>query len=55
MNPYSDTRFATSSDARDNRHVPFVREFASVVSIFQASTISAFGWGAVYLSVDLVG
>ncbi|KAI0344163.1 cytoplasmic dynein heavy chain 1 [Trametopsis cervina] len=38
MNPYGDSRFPTSSDARDNRHVPFVREFASIVSVFQDKT-----------------
>ena len=35
VNPYGDSRFPTSGDARDNRHVTFVREFASVVSVFQ--------------------
>ncbi|KAI0089933.1 dynein heavy chain, N-terminal region 1-domain-containing protein [Irpex rosettiformis] len=38
VNPYGDSRFPTSSDARDNRHVTFVREFASVVSVFQDKT-----------------
>ena len=34
---YDTARFVAGGDARDNRHVQFVREFASVVSVLQAS------------------
>lgn len=40
VNPYDVPRFPTSSDARDNRHVQFVRDFASVVSVLQDKTNS---------------
>ena len=35
MNQYDTSRYVSSADARDNRNVQFVREFASVVSILQ--------------------
>ena len=35
VNPYDVPRFPTSGDARDNRHVQFVRDFASHVSVLQ--------------------
>ncbi|KAI8983292.1 dynein heavy chain [Trametes punicea] len=38
VSQYDTTRYAMSDGARDNRHLPFVREFASVVSILQDKT-----------------
>ncbi|OSX67981.1 hypothetical protein POSPLADRAFT_1176995 [Postia placenta MAD-698-R-SB12] len=38
MNQYDSGRYVTSGDARDTRHIQFVREFASVVSILQDKT-----------------
>lgn len=35
MNQYETSRYVSGADARDNRNVQFVREFASVVSILQ--------------------
>lgn len=35
VNQYDTSRFASGADARDNRHIQFVREFASVVSVLQ--------------------
>jgi len=32
---YDTARYVTTADARDNRHIQFVREFASVVSVLQ--------------------
>lgn len=39
VNQYETARYMTSSETRDNRHIQFVREFASVVSVLQASTV----------------
>lgn len=35
VNQYDTARYVPSADARDNRHIQFVREFASVVSVLQ--------------------
>ena len=35
VNAYDTTRYVPAPDGRDNRHVQFVREFASVVSVLQ--------------------
>lgn len=35
VNQYDTARYVPSADGRDNRHVQFVREFASVVSVLQ--------------------
>ncbi|TFK18751.1 dynein heavy chain protein 2 [Coprinopsis marcescibilis] len=40
INQYDTSRYVPSSDGRDNRHIQFVREFASVVSILQDKTNS---------------
>lgn len=40
INQYDTSRYVSSSDGRDNRHIQFVREFASVVSILQDKTNS---------------
>jgi len=32
---YDTARYVTTADARDNRHIQFVREFTSVVSVLQ--------------------
>ena len=37
---YGAARYVSSADGRDNRHIQFVREFASVVSILQDKTNS---------------
>lgn len=37
VNAYDTTRYVQVPDGRDNRHVQFVREFASVVSVLQVS------------------
>ena len=38
VNQYETTgRYVSSADGRDNRHIQFVREFASVVSVLQVS------------------
>ncbi|THH07940.1 hypothetical protein EW145_g3047 [Phellinidium pouzarii] len=38
VNQYDTARYVPSVDGRDNRHVQFVREFASVVSVLQDKT-----------------
>ncbi|OBZ78610.1 Dynein heavy chain, cytoplasmic [Grifola frondosa] len=38
VNQYDTARYVSSSDARDNRHIQFVRELASVVSVLQDKT-----------------
>jgi hypothetical protein len=40
VNQYDAARCVSSADERDNRHIQFVREFASVVSILQDKTNS---------------
>jgi dynein heavy chain 1 len=36
VNQYDSTvRYVSSADGRDNRHIQFVREFASVISVLQ--------------------
>jgi hypothetical protein len=35
VNQYETARYVSSADGRDQRHIQFVREFASVVSILQ--------------------
>ncbi|KAJ3861643.1 dynein heavy chain, N-terminal region 1-domain-containing protein [Lentinula novae-zelandiae] len=40
VNQYDTGRFVSSADGRDNRHIQFVREFASVVSVLQDKTNS---------------
>lgn len=40
VNQYDTARYVPSSDGRDNRHVQFVREFASIVSVLQDKTNS---------------
>ena len=37
VNQYDTSRYMSGPDARDNRHIQFVREFASVVSMLQVS------------------
>lgn len=41
MAQYDSGRYVTSGDARDTRHIQFVREFASVVSILQVCNFFA--------------
>ncbi|KAJ4492589.1 dynein heavy chain, N-terminal region 1-domain-containing protein [Lentinula edodes] len=43
VNQYDTGRFVSSADGRDNRHIQFVREFASVVSVLQDKTNSVIG------------
>ncbi|KAF8139617.1 dynein heavy chain, N-terminal region 1-domain-containing protein [Boletus edulis] len=38
VNQYDTARFVSGADGRDNRHIQFVREFASVVSVLQDKT-----------------
>ncbi|KAI0069891.1 dynein heavy chain [Panus rudis PR-1116 ss-1] len=38
VNQFDATRYGTVGDARDHRHIQFVREFASVVSVLQDKT-----------------
>ncbi|KAH9487400.1 Dynein heavy chain, cytoplasmic [Psilocybe cubensis] len=38
VNQYDTSRYVPSSDGRDNRHIQFVREFASIVSVLQDKT-----------------
>ncbi|KIM50786.1 hypothetical protein SCLCIDRAFT_1225109 [Scleroderma citrinum Foug A] len=38
VNQYDTARFVSGADGRDNRHLQFVREFASVVSVLQDKT-----------------
>ena len=40
VNQYDTARYVSAADGRDNRHIQFVREFASVVSILQDKTNS---------------
>ncbi|KAF9068581.1 cytoplasmic dynein heavy chain 1 [Rhodocollybia butyracea] len=40
VNQYDAGRYVSSADGRDNRHIMFVREFASVVSVLQDKTNS---------------
>ena len=39
VNQYDTSRYVPSSDGRDNRHIQFVREFASVVSVLQVCDV----------------
>jgi hypothetical protein len=39
VNQYDAARYVSSADGRDNRHIQFVREFASVVSILQGNAM----------------
>ncbi|KAK0199499.1 dynein heavy chain, N-terminal region 1-domain-containing protein [Desarmillaria ectypa] len=38
VNQYDTGRYVTGNDGRDNRHMQFVREFASVISVLQDKT-----------------
>lgn len=38
VSQYDTSRYVASSETRDNRHIQFVREFASVVSVLQDKT-----------------
>ncbi|KAG6328090.1 hypothetical protein ID866_10999 [Astraeus odoratus] len=38
VNQYDTARFVSGADGRDNRHIQFVREFASIVSVLQDKT-----------------
>ncbi|KII86258.1 hypothetical protein PLICRDRAFT_143847 [Plicaturopsis crispa FD-325 SS-3] len=40
VNQYDTARYVSSADGRDQRHIQFVREFASVVSVLQDKTNS---------------
>ena len=40
VNQYDTARYVSAVDGRDNRHIQFVREFASVVSVLQDKTNS---------------
>lgn len=40
VNQYDTARYVSTVDGRDNRHIQFVREFASVVSVLQDKTNS---------------
>ncbi|SRR6266540_2867690 len=42
VNQYDTSRYVPASDGRDNRHILFVREFASVVSVLQVSFCHTF-------------
>ena len=39
VNQYDTARYVSSRDAQDNRHIQFVREFASVVSVLQVRDV----------------
>lgn len=41
VNHFDASRYLASSEARDNRHIQFVREFASVVSVLQVGKSSS--------------
>lgn len=43
VNQYDTSRYVPSSDGRDNRHIQFVREFASVVSVLQVCDVHSAG------------
>ena len=38
VNRYQTMGYVSSADGRDNRHIQFVREFASVISAFQVGS-----------------
>ncbi|KAF8653334.1 hypothetical protein AX16_004034 [Volvariella volvacea WC 439] len=38
VNQYDSSRYVSGADGRDNRHIQFVREFASIVSVLQDKT-----------------
>src|ERR1700721_278126 len=40
VNQYDTARYVSNADGRDNRHIQFVQEFASVVSVLQACFFS---------------
>lgn len=48
VNQYDSTRYVSVTDGRDNRHIQFVREFASVVSILQVSGFCFCGEVGIY-------
>ncbi|KIJ92799.1 hypothetical protein K443DRAFT_685051, partial [Laccaria amethystina LaAM-08-1] len=35
VNQYDTSRYVSSADGKDNRHIQFMREFASVISVLQ--------------------
>lgn len=37
VNQYDRAGYVSGSDGRDNRHIQFVREFASVISVLQVT------------------
>jgi hypothetical protein len=39
VNQYETSRYIATSEGKDNRHIQFVREFASVVSVLQVRRI----------------
>ena len=42
VSQYDAARYVSSADGRDNRHIQFVREFASVVSVLQVCDVLRF-------------
>lgn len=40
VNQYDTTRYVASADGRDNRHIQFVREFASIISVLQVCSLN---------------
>jgi hypothetical protein len=38
VNQYDTSRYVPASDGRDNKHILFVRDFASVVSVLQVDS-----------------
>ena len=40
VNQYDASRYVSGADARDNRNIQFVREFASIVSVLQVWVIT---------------
>jgi len=55
VNQYDTSRYVPSSDGRDNRHIQFVREFASVVSVLQVRFNQTSSDGALSSCHHLIG
>lgn len=54
VNQYDTSRYVASADGRNDRHIQFVREFASVVSILQVSDILLL-WSNVLINANATG
>ena len=55
VSQYDAARYVSSGDGRDNRHIQFVREFASVVSVLQVRRGSSSAVPLIYALIHFEG